>query len=602
MAWIGNEVERVRKMFPSDKERAIQKIRKAQPSARQKVGISGNPVYDISGFDPYGGLLQLEYDLMSRYIDYEEMEEYPEISTSYDIYADDATQTDSLRRQSIWAVSKKKTIENMLNELLHVTLRAEEDVWGLARTTGKYGNEFAEILLGKEGVIGLSYMAPPTVRRLEDDDGDLVGFIQDVRGDFNVQPDQLRSLLNDANQKKQPPPTVEGVKTFEPWEVVHWRLRSRHLRSIYGHGVSEPARWIWRRLVMLEDSAVIYRLTRAPSRFAFYVSTGAMPASEALGWVNRLKNQHKKKKFIDPQTGKLDLRYNPLSFFEDFWIPVDAEGTESTRIENLSGPEYQQMEDIEYFRQKLQAALKVPSAYLGLEPEAVQGALSQEDVRFARSVLRLQNEIRNGFKKVCRIHLIARNLDPASNHYDVAMSTPNQIFELAQMEVWSARAGIARDMGEYVSMAWVLQHIFGFSEEEAIKLMKDRQQEQQDIAVSEAEGAAKVSGIETDAELKADAKRAAAEAAAEQAAGGGGGAWESRARFRRGKRPVAMMTEGEFERMMTSGNRDAEKRMEDLMEDIKAHGGRTNQRFDELNGLLGELKKTMRAQDPRLHR
>jgi hypothetical protein len=175
-------------------------------------------------------------------------------------------------------------------------------------------------------------------------------------------------------------------------------------------------------------------------------------------------------------TGKLDLKFNPVSQDEDFFIP-SRKGQEGTRIEVLGAPSWQHMDDIEYFRSKLFAALKVPRAYMGQEEGVARAVLSSEDVRFARTVLRVQRELRNGLSKICRIHLAALNIDPYAADYDIRMTVPSSIFELAQLEVRNARADLASRMKEFVSLHWILSNVFGFGDSDIEMIMSQREED-----------------------------------------------------------------------------------------------------------------------------
>lgn len=469
------------------------------------------------GYDSLAQHLRIDQSLQARYSDYEEMDEYGAISTAYDIYADDSAMPDMERGQSIWVVSDNKTTENDLNDMLHKRVLIEEHIWGLERTIGKYGNGFGEILVSEEGVIGLNFLPPPTMRRVEDPQGRLLGFIQDIRGEFNLSIEDFYKLAaqrgTEAEQKRPP-----GVLTvFEDWEVVHWRLRGKHLNSAYGHGVADPARWVWKRLVLLEDALLIYKLSRAPARYAFYVDIGEYDNERGLAYVNRVKNQFVKKKFINPATGKMDMRHNPLAHDEDFWIPSKG-GKDSTRIEVLQGPDYSETDTVEYHRDALVSALKVPKNYMGFGGESSRSALSSEDIRFARTVMRLQRETRTGTRKVCRIHLIAKGADVNRHEYDVKMSVPSAILELAKIEVMSATADLAARTGEFLSTKWVLTTLFKYSEEEAEDLMKDKDKDAIRKAKIEAESQRLLTMAQTPPEMGA----AGAEAGAEGEAGGGG--------------------------------------------------------------------------------
>lgn len=263
---------------------------------------------------------------------------------------------------------------------------------------------------------------------------------------------------------------------------------------VVSNSVLEPARWIWKRLMLLEDAALVFRLQRAPERYAFYVDVGDLPPAEALAYVNRMRQQHKKQKFVNPTTGKLDLKFDPLAQDEDFFIPVRKD-TNGTKIEVLAAPAWQHMDDIEYFRDKLFAAIKVPKAYMGQEDGVARAVLSSEDVRFARTVLRIQRELRNGMGKISRVHLAALNIDPQSVDYDIHMTVPSAIFELAQLEVRNARADFANRMKEFVSHYWLLSHVFGMNDHEIEQVIKQRGEDIERNAEEEAVAAAKAQKV-----------------------------------------------------------------------------------------------------------
>ena len=480
MGWWSDIVDRVRKSFVNDKDQKAMQARKGRQTRAELMGAGGT-TYDGNSYDGLSDYLALEHGLIARYIDYEEMDDYPELSSALDIYADDATQVDSIVHKTVWATSRNGRVREILNDLLHNRLRLEEEAWPLARMLAKYGNHYAEILLGDEGVVGLNFLPPPTMRRIEDANGALLGFIQQVGGEqAAITPEEFRTLL--AAKKQQGGgigSSVEGVgkrvAVFEDWEVVHWRLRSKHQRSVYGFSILEPARYIWRRLVLMEDAAVLHKLTKAPGRYAFYIDTGELAPQQALAYVEQVKQKYKKKKYLDSQ-GRIDFKVNPMGMDEDFWIPVRS-GKESTRIEPISGSDWQSLDDINYFREKLFAAIKVPPSYMGVGGEGSKASLAQEDVRFARSVMRLQREVRNGIRKACRVHLIAKGIDPDSIEWDIGMTVPSTIFELAQLEVRGAQAQLAGQMLDFATKEWIQTRIFGFSEAEA-KAMRGQMERQ----------------------------------------------------------------------------------------------------------------------------
>jgi hypothetical protein len=467
---------RVAKFFSQDKERVNQQI--AKGSTNNKLDGSALDIVTL-GYDALAEYLRLEQDILSRYADYEEMDEYGEIATALDILADDATIPDTTINRTVWITSKDKTLQQNLDDLINKRLRLDEEIWEIARTLCKYGNDYEEILANEQGVLGLNYLPAPTVRRIEGNKGDLLGFLQDFRGKFDFSVSDYNEILSQkfgGSPQGDAEITQRPTSAFEAWEVAHFRLRGKERRSVYGHSALEGARWIWKRLMLLEDAALVYRLQRAPERFAFYVDTGDLPPNESLAYVNRVRQNFRKKKYVDPTSGKLNLKFDSLAPDEDFFIPT-RKGVDSTRIENLGSPQWQAMDDIEYFRDKLFAAIKVPKAYLGQEAGVARAVLSSEDVRFARTVLRIQRELKNGLRKIVRVHLSALNIDPYSVEYDINMTVPSSIFELAQMEVRTAKADLAGRMRDFVSLQWILTNVFGMSDAEIKELQGQRKKE-----------------------------------------------------------------------------------------------------------------------------
>jgi hypothetical protein len=365
--------------------------------------------------------------------------------------------------------------------------------------------------------------------------------------------------------------------------------------------------------MLLEDAAMIYRLQRAPERYAFYVDVGDLPPREALAWVNKVRQQFKKKKFVNPSTNKLDVKYDPWAVDDDFFIPV-RKGTESTRIEVVGSPSWQHMDDIEYFRDKLFAAIKVPKAYLGQEEGVARAVLSNEDTRFARTILRVQRELRNGFSKVCRVNMAALNIDPAKVDYEMHMTTPSSIFELAQLEVRNARADLASRMRDHVSIHWVLANVFGMSDSEIEIIIKQREEDVVKGMAAEGRGQAAAAKFTEPAmggggggyEAPAVPEPTARTSTTSSDTGGemtpsagvatGAQAGESLKRFQTAYRQLRSSrslyshgARGISERELFAGSREAEKRATDKLDRLIKSDKIISTRLHEVRGLVREL-------------
>jgi hypothetical protein len=328
VGFIKDVANQLRSVWKQDKTQSGADL--AKGSVAPAGGLPGG-VLAHYGNEYLSEYLRLDTDLMSRYADYEDMDDYPELSTALDIYADDVSQPDSQTNRTVWVTSNDANLKTVLDDLFHRTLRLDEEIWEIARTLVKYGNDFEEILVTEDGVKGLNFLPVPTMRRLEGPHGELTGFIQDFSGKVGFNYEQFKEALRLREAKQDCP-----VTAFEDWEICHFRLRGKQRRSLYGHSALEPARWIYKRLNLLEDAALVYRLQRAPERYAFYVDVGDLPPAEALAYINKVRMSHRKRRFIDPTTGKLTVKWEPLVQDEDFYVPV-RKGVESARIETLGG-------------------------------------------------------------------------------------------------------------------------------------------------------------------------------------------------------------------------------------------------------------------------
>lgn len=441
-------------------------------------------------YDQYSQHSQITHDLHSRYVDYENMDDYPEIASALDTYADEATTQDIWKKHRLWVEGDNDQIVHDLNFLLHRQLEVDGFQWELVRYLCKYGSNYERMFVNQNGVVATEPLPVALTRRVHDSYGSLVGFIVSRSGDFNLAPKQFYELLQHKRRTDRWQTFysyVNSVQTFafEDWEVSHFRLVGKDRLDEYGFAVTDPARWVFRRLIMMEDSALVHRLTRAPSRYVFYVDTGNLPPEQAIHHVQRIKDWYQRQKFVNPKTGKLDMSFNPLAVDEDFFIPVHRERGESVRVDSLIGPDYQSVEDVDYFRRKLGRAIKIPN--FGLDNDAQARPLTQEDIKLAAAVMRVQQANIQGWRKICFVHLVATGRSPNDSYWSLHMSPPSAILELARMEVLSAKADVMMRLQEHVSVRWLLTKLFGFSEEEAVNLMVLRQEEIDMVAVAEIE-------------------------------------------------------------------------------------------------------------------
>ena len=385
-----------------------------------------------------------------RYQDFEQMEYTPEIASALDIYADEMTTSSDL--QPLLTIKcPNEEIKAVLSELYHTVLNIDFNLFGWSRTMCKYGDFFLYLdideRLGVQSVVGL-----PTheIERLE--------------GEDKSNPKYVQFQWN------------SGGLTFENWQIAHFRILGNDKYAPYGTSVLEPARRIFRQLILLEDAMMSYRIVRAPERRVFYIDVGNVAPNDVEQYMQKVMTQMKRNQVVDSNTGRVDLRYNPMSTEEDYFIPV--RGGVSSRIENLPGGTYTgDIDDVKYLRDKLFSALKVPASYLtNLEgADEDKTTLAQKDIRFARTIQRLQRSIITELEKVGIIHLYTLGYKGADLiSFKLSLNNPSKLAELQELEHWKTKFDVAATATEgFFSRRWVADNIFNLSEEEFIRNQRE---------------------------------------------------------------------------------------------------------------------------------
>jgi uncharacterized membrane protein YgcG len=282
-----------------------------------------------------------------------------------------------------------------------------------------------------------------------------------------------------------------GNRLLENWEVAHLRLLGNDMFLPYGSSMIEPARRIWRQLILIEDAMLVYRVVRAPERRVFYIDVANIPPEDVAHYVEKQKTNLRSQQVIDKSTSRVDLRYNPLSVDEDFFIPVRG-GESGTKIDTLAaGANTGTVEDVAYIQKKLFAALKVPSAYLGYEEMlSSKATLAQMDIRFSRTISVIQKTVISELQKIAIIHLYANGFtDDDLIDFTIRLSNPSTIAEQQKLELWRARFEIAGSVPEGMSSKrFLYKRIWGLSDKEIRDIDDERMKER--IVDSQIEGAA----------------------------------------------------------------------------------------------------------------
>lgn len=433
-----------------------------------------------TAYNPYDNLqagYMASQQRTERYVDFDQMEYTPEIASALDIYADEMT-TYSALSHMMTVECDNEEIRAILQSLYNDVLNIEHNLFSWCRTMCKYGDYFLYLdiddKLGVTSVIGL-----PTreVERLE--------------GEDKNNPNYVQFQWNSA-----------GL-TFENWQVAHFRVLGQDKYNPYGTSVLEPARRIWRQLTLLEDAMMAYRIVRSPERRAFYIDVGNIPPQDVEQYMQKVMSTMKRNQVVDADTGRVDLRYNPLSVEEDYFIPV--RGQSSTKIESVPGGKFTgDIDDVKYLRDKLFSALKIPAAYISADSEKAEEdktTLAQKDIRFARTVQRLQKSLISELEKIGVIHLYTlgyRDEDLVS--FRCHLNNPSKISEMQELEYWKTKFDIVGAATEgFFSKQWLAKKLFGMSDEEFIRnrreMFYDKKYEAALETAGEAEQAAITAGL-----------------------------------------------------------------------------------------------------------
>jgi len=406
-----------------------------------------------SGYNPFSDLSANIYQNQSRlqrYVDFDQMEYEPIIASALDIYADEMT-TSSPMKPLLNIHCQNEEIKIILNSLFHNVLNVEHNIFNWCRTLCKYGDYILYLDIDeKTGIENVISLPLREVERLE--------------GEDKTNPNYVQYQWNSA-----------GL-TFENWQVAHFRVLGNDKHAPYGTSVLDPSRRIFRQLSLLEDAMMAYRIVRSPERRVFYVDVGNMAPNDVEQYMQKVMTSMKRNQVVDADSGRVDLRYNPMSVDEDYFIPT--RGAQSTRVESLPGGTYTgDIDDVKYLKDKLFSALKIPQSYLfrGEGADEDKATLAQKDIRFARTIQRLQRVVITELEKIAIIHLFTlgyRENDLIS--FKLSMNNPSKIAELQDLEQWRTKFDVASAAADgFFSKRWIAENLFAISEEEFLRNQRE---------------------------------------------------------------------------------------------------------------------------------
>ena len=385
--------------------------------------------------------------------DYDTMDMDPILASALDIYADECTTRNELG-EILQIKSTNDEIKDILHNLFYDILNIEFNLWSWTRCMVKYGDFYLRLHISPEyGVYMVEPLSTYYVTRVEN-----------------------AALTNKNFVKFQVNlPYGNKIEDLENYQIAHFRLLSDSNFLPYGKSMLEGARRVWKQLSLMEDAMLIHRIMRAPEKRIFKVDIGNIPPNEVDNHMERIMNQMKKVPYVDQQTGDYNLRFNLQNMVEDFFLPV--RGSDSgTSIDNLPGLEWTGTDDIEYLRNKMMAALKIPKAFLGYD-ESLSGkaTLAAEDIRFARTIQRVQRIIVSELNKIAVIHLYSQGYrDESLVDFTLELTNPSTIFEKEKIDVWKSKVEVSKDMQEnkFFSKKWIYENVFSLTDQDMLELQK----------------------------------------------------------------------------------------------------------------------------------
>jgi hypothetical protein len=422
----------------------------------------GNDLSDNSTQAAILDQTNLQINRLERYKDYEQMDQTGEISLALDLYADEASLVDPERKHTIIIRARNKRLKQELEELFFDTLLWDSYCRPAVRYLCKYGCMPFEIVPTehRDGVASLKFINVYNFTRIETRFGDLVGFFH----------------LDELSTEPQ---------FLHPWQVMHLRLTSfENIYHPYGRAVLDGGRKAFKQLRLMEDAALIYRITRAPEKRKFMIPVGLIPPKEVPEYMQMIARMFKRQRFYNPTTGTFDERYSPLIQEDDFLLPRRPDGS-GPDIDVLPGAEnLDQIADIEYFKKKMIAPTKIPFERVGIGEGAGQASeksLSQSHAEFAKSVQWIQREVAVGLKKAAIVHLALRGYSVEDlKGFDIALTATSAMEELYRIETWQTRVGVMaelKDLG-WFPKEWIVTHFTDLSPDE-IEELKDMESEAQ---------------------------------------------------------------------------------------------------------------------------
>ena len=458
---------RLRRLFSSNvvvrnvggRKLKVSDTSRTQSYAKSNLVDRYQKIFTGQGLSGYSDALLTKSMRLNLFKDYESMDSDAIISSALDIYADESTM-----KSEYGEVLEISTDNNQIKEILHNLfydiINIEFNLWPWIRNMCKYGDFFLKLEINEKygitNVIPLSVYDVSRIEGLDPENPEYVKFL-------------IEAMTSENRFKQEQSSTKEELENYE---VAHFRLLSDSNYLPYGKSQIEGGRKIYKQLTLMEDAMLIHRIMRAPEKRIFKLDIGNIPPAEVDNYMQQVINKMKKAPVVDETTGDYNLKYNMQNITEDFFLPVRG-GDSGTNIESLPGLTYEATEDIEYLKNKLLSALRIPKAFLGFEDQiGSKATLAAEDVRFARTIERIQRITLSELTKIAIVHLYSQGYqDSDLVDFELTLTNPSTIYQQEKIELWKEKTDLASSMIQdgLVSSEWIYKNVFNFTEEEIKK-------------------------------------------------------------------------------------------------------------------------------------
>jgi hypothetical protein len=382
------------------------------------------------------------------------MDTDPILSSALNVYADECT-----ARNEMGSVLKihheDDQIKQVLENLFYDTLNVEFNLWPWVRNLVKYGDLYLQLEMADElGIVNTNPLSTYEMSRVEG---------------FDPQNPQRVKFVYAPYQNPNSGYSQNNKKEYENYEIAHFRLNGDANFLPYGKSMLEGGRRVWKQLMLMEDAMLIHRVMRAPEKRIFKVDVGNIPPNEVDNYMQKIINSSKKVPFVDERTGEYNLKYNMQNLIEDYYMPVRGSDN-GTSIDTLKGLEYNMIDDINYLKNKLMAALQIPKAYLGYEEDTNgKATLAAMDVRFAKTIERIQRVIISELTKIAIVHLYAQGIeDDRLTSFTLELTIPSKIYEQEKVELYTSKIALIQQMQQtkMVSKEWMYKAILNMAKDE----------------------------------------------------------------------------------------------------------------------------------------